>query len=274
LLIGEDVVIDIVKSIEELKKKHMTDMNDINDHINNFKFHVPNITDIDKNEITSLNIFQNFKEEIKNLLNNYSILQYKDLESEEIGKVISNVNKYLNELKLTTIDSFSHYISNKFIERNKILDFQSNYDNILNHNKSWNSEFTELMIKFNNEKEELMNKINNYQNKYKEKENLKLVNDNNKKGENNENLDNNNNNKDVNDDDNDENSNIKNIDSKNNISEHNNNLKNDTQTNLNELTEIRNFYNTIINNFNEFFNHFNININNLREKLIINNLIF
>ncbi|ORX55290.1 hypothetical protein BCR36DRAFT_581330 [Piromyces finnis] len=267
---GGDEIKNFINSIEKLKEKHISDLSNINDHINNFKLSTfDNISDNDR--ISSLKIFQNFKEEIKFLNNNYSILQYKDLESEEIGKVILNVNNYLNELKQTTIEKFSQHINNNFIEKQKFLDFKTDYENIISQNKNLSSELAELMIEITNEKQELMRKVNNFQDKNKKKENNTLnekIEANNDDEENNEIEENNNNdiNNNSNDDDNNGTDDTKDIE----------NIKktNDTPIDINELSEVEVniFYNEIIKSFEENINKLNTNINKLKEKLNVNEL--
>jgi hypothetical protein len=283
----------IISLFEDLKQKYYQDINDINDQVKNFNISSNASSDEKNDEISSLKIFKDFKIELKNLLNNYSILQYKDLESEEIGKVISNVNNYLNELKSSSTINVSEYINNNYINKNQMDNLKNSYNNIFKEYETYGDEMSQIILKINEEKQKIMNKFEQYKEKFNEnleqenKKNDKQNNDNeinnenkeeNKQNNNEESNNEKNNNEDEDTADNKQNkSNEDTTDNKqNNNSETNNNEKedkidkNDTQTNLIYYKEMQSFYNGLIEEFNNLFNEINLNIeknNNSKENL-------
>jgi len=264
--------INIVNLIEELKQKHINGLNDINDYINNFKILVNNQEVNKDNKFSSYNTFQIFKEEFKNLLKNYSILQYKDLESEEIGKVIVNVNDYLNELKVLLTSSLTEHINENYIKQLQELKKQSN--EYKNQNKVYIEEITKILTKSKEDNINLINKYNEFNNSNEGKE--QLLNE--KDESNNQNNESDNIDKTIiinNKIDNNENSENSESNENNNdvsISNENNNIEENSNTQIkdNDIIEMKNFYNDIIKDFNNIINKLNINLENLNEKFIEN----
>lgn len=170
------------------------------------------------------------------------------MESEEIGKVILNVNKYLNELKSSSIIKISEYIKNDYIKKQQLLDLKTINDNNLKQYETYKNEIIKILSKANEEKQILINKFEDFQEKIQKDQNKEIEEKDNKE----------NNNENIQDNENNNISNSKELVDK----------KNDTQINSNNYNEIKYFYKELIENFNNIFQQINKNLEEKNKELV------